>query len=263
MNAFRSELVKLGRRSTLLAAGAVLPFLALLATTLVILNANDAPVVGRGDGFEPSLAQLGSTEGLTAGFRASTGFLGILVFVLFLTSVTGEYVQGTMRTLLVREPRRARLLLGKVTAVLSLVAVSLLLAELLSIGLAAVLVDGRGVGTAAWWTGAGWQQAGGDYLNAVLGAALFGALGTAVGLLVRSTAVGLAIGLAWLMPVEHIVQNAWADAERWFPGLLFDAVARGGTALTSYGRSLTMGGALAAVLLAAGATSFLRRDVSG
>jgi ABC-2 type transport system permease protein len=263
MNAFRSEIVKLGRRTTLVAAGAILPFLALLATTLVILNATDHPVIGRADGFEPSLAQLGTSAGLTAGFRASTGFLGILVFTLFLTSFTGEYVQGTLRTLLVREPRRGRLLLGKLTAVLSLVAASLLLAEVLSIGLSAVLVSNRGVGVSDWWTGAGLQQAGGDYLNALLAAALFGAMGTAVGLLVRSTAVGLAIGLAWLMPLEHIIQNAWADAERWFPGLLFDAVAAGGTSITSYSRSLLMGSVVAVALLAAGATSFLRRDVSG
>ena len=263
MNAFRSEIVKLGRRTTLLAAGAILPFLALLATTLVILNATDQPAIGEGNGFEPSLAQLGTSAGLTAGFRASVGFLGILVFTLFLTSFTGEYVQGTLRTLLVREPRRGRLLVDKLLAVLSLVAVSLLLAEVLSIGLSAVLASNRGVGISSWWTGAGLQQAAGDYLNALLASALFGAMGTAVGLLVRSTAVGLAIGLAWLMPLEHIIQNAWADAARWFPGLLFDAVAAGGTPITPYSRGLTMGGVAAVALLAAGATSFLRRDVSG
>ncbi|MFN2537557.1 MAG: ABC transporter permease [Mycobacteriales bacterium] len=263
MNALRSELVKLGRRTTLFAAGAVLPFLALLATTLVILNANDQPGVARGDDFEPSLVQLGRSNGLTAGFRSSTGFLGILVFTLFLTSFSSEFVQGTLRTLLVREPRRGRLLVGKLAAVLSLVALSLLLAEVLSIGLSAVLASSRGVSTSDWWTGAGLQQAGGDYLNALLAAALFGALGTAVALLTRSTVVGLAIGLAWLMPIEHIVQNAWADAEKWFPGLLFDVVARGGSSLVTYSRGLTMGAALASVLLAAGATAFLRRDVSG
>jgi ABC-type transport system involved in multi-copper enzyme maturation permease subunit len=263
VNAYRSELVKLGRRMTLLAAGAVLPFLALLATTLVILNATDQPVVAAADGFEPSLAQLGSSLGLTAGFRASTGFLGILVFTLFLTSFSSEYVQGTLRTMLLREPRRGRLLLGKLAAVLSLVAVSLLLAEVLSIGLSAVLVNNRGVGISAWWTGAGLQQAGGDYLNALLAATLFGAMGTAVGVLVRSTSVGLALGLAWLLPLEHIIQNAWADAARWFPGLLFDAVAAGGTVTTTYSRGLVLGGAVAAALLAAGATSFVRRDVSG
>ena len=46
IRSFRSELVKLGRRSTLLSAGAVLPALALLATALVILNAGEQPQLG-------------------------------------------------------------------------------------------------------------------------------------------------------------------------------------------------------------------------
>ena len=263
MNAYRAELVKLGRRATLLAAGAVLPFLALLATTLVILNATTTPALGAGDGFEPSLSQLATTDGLTAGFRASTGFLGILVFTLFLTSFSSEYSQGTLRTLLVREPRRVRLLVGKLAAVLSLVALSLLVAEVLSIGLSAVLASWRDVPLDAWWSAAGLRQAGGDYLNALLASALFGAAGAAVGMLTRSTVVGLAIGLAWLMPLEHIIQNAWPDAEKWFPGLLFDVVARGGSSLVTYERGLVLGLGVAGVLLAAGATSFLRRDVSG
>lgn len=263
MNAFRSELVKLGRRTTLVASGAVLPFLALLATTLVILNASTTPQLGAGDGFEPSLAMLATTDGLTAGFRASTGFLGILVFALFLTSFSSEYSQGTLRTLLVREPRRTRLLVGKLSAVLLLVAASLLLAEVLSIGLSAVLASSRDVPLSSWWTGDGLQQAAGDYLNALLASALFGAAGAAVGMLTRSTVVGLAIGLAWLMPLEHIIQNAWPDAEKWFPGLLFDVVARGGSSLVTYSQGLLTGTAVALALLAAGAASFVRRDVSG
>jgi ABC-type transport system involved in multi-copper enzyme maturation permease subunit len=262
VNAYRAELVKLGRRTTLLAAGAVLPFLALLATTLVILNASTTPAIGAGDGFEPSLSQLALSDGLTAGFRASTGFLGILVFTLFLTSVSSEYSQGTLRTLLVREPRRVRLLVGKLAAVLSLVAVCLLLAEVLSIGLSAVLASSRGVSLSAWTSGAGLQTFGSDYGNALLASALFGAAGAAVGLLTRSTVVGLAVGLAWLMPLEHIIQNAWADAEKWFPGLLFDVVARGGSPLVSYDRGLLAGLLAAGVLLTAGTASFLRRDVS-
>ena len=263
MNAYRSELVKLGRRTTLFAAGAVLPFLALLATTLVIVNATSSPQVGASDSFEPSLAQLAGVDGLTAGFRASTGFLGILVFALFLTSFSGEYSQGTLRTLLVREPRRSRLLVGKLAAVLTLVAVSLLAAELLSIGLSAVLASSRDVPLDAWWSATGLREASSDYLNALLASAFFGIAGAAVGTITRSTVVGLGIGLAWLMPLEHIIQGSWADAEKFFPGLLFDVVARGGSSLVPYAQGLLSSVAVAATLLVAGWVTFLRRDVSG
>ena len=263
VRAFRSELVKLGQRSTLYTAGAVLPLLALLATTLIFVNASTTVVTGNNARFAPTLGQLGQAGGLTTGFTGANGFLGILVFVLFLTSFSSEYVQGTMRTLLVREPRRGRLLLGKLGALLLLVAGSLLAAEVLSGLLSLLLASARDIPTSQWFTADGLSRALSDYTNALIAAAFFGAVGAAVGVLVRSTSVGLAIGLAWLLPLEHIIENAWADAARWFPGLLFDAVSAGGTQVTSYDRGLLMGGVVAAVALAAGAASFVRRDVSG
>ena len=60
-----------------------------------------------------------------------------------------------------------------------------------------------------------------------------------------------------LGPFEHIVQNAWADAGRWFPGLLREALAAGGTSVTTVERSLLVGGAV----VAAAAYDLHRRDV--
>lgn len=112
------------------------------------------------------------------------------------------------------------------------------------------------------FTGAGLARAGGDYANALVTAALFGAVGTALGVLVRSTGVALGVGLAWFLPLEHILQQSWVGASRWFPGLLFEAVARGGTSETSYARALALGAVAAAAALVVGGISFVRRDVS-
>jgi hypothetical protein len=46
------------------------------------------------------------------------------------------------------------------------------------------------------------------------------------------------------------------------PGLVFAAVAAGGTTITTYPRALITALAYAALALAAGTLSFLRRDVS-
>ena len=48
----------------------------------------------------------------------AAGFIGILVFVLFTASIAGEFSQGTLRALLTRQPRRARLMIGKLAALL-------------------------------------------------------------------------------------------------------------------------------------------------
>jgi len=264
IRSFRAELLKLRRPSVRYGAGAVLPAFAVLATVLVFVNA--AAVAGRPDpaanGFDVTLAQLAASGGLTRGFTGSATVIGVLVFVLFLISVTGEYGHGTLRVLLTREPRRLPLLAGKLLALLAFTAATLLAAEVMS-GLAAVALAGlRDVPTTEWFTGAGLARAGGDYANALVTAALFGAVGTALGVLVRSTGVALGVGLAWFLPLEHILQQSWVGASRWFPGLLFEAVARGGTSETSYARALALGAVAAAAALVVGGISFVRRDVS-
>jgi hypothetical protein len=74
--------------------------------------------------------------------------------------------------------------------------------------------------------------------------------------------LALAVGLAWIGPLEHIVQLSWSNAGRWFPGLLFDAVDLGGGDVTSYSRALALSLAFASVLLVASGISFVRRDVT-
>jgi len=264
IRSIRAELLKLRRPSVLYGAGAVLPGFALLATVLTFVNAGAAPSAPApgNNGFDVTLTELARTGGLTRGFTGSATFIGILVFVLFLTSTTGEYGHGTLRVLLTRQPSRLRLLAGKLLALLAFTAATLLAAEIVSALVAVVMAQVRDVPTNAWFTGAGLARAGGDYANALLTAALFGAVGTALGVVLRSTAVGLGVGLAWFLPLEHIIQNSWVGASRWLPGLLFEAVARGGTTETSYARALLLGLLVAAGGLAVGGVSFARRDVS-
>lgn len=262
---FRSELLKLRRPSVILGGGGAMLGFALLATVLAFATADAGAPTGPAQASEPfslTLGQLAEAGGLTQGFSIAAGFISLLVFVVFLTSVTSEYGHGTLRVLLTRQPNRAKLLGGKVLALVAITAAALLVAEVLS-ALAAVAMAGmRDVSTSEWFTSSGLLNAAGDYTNALLTATFFGVLGGVMGLLLRSTILALGVGLAWLMPVEHIIQNGWAGAGRWFPGLLFEAVGRGGTDVTSYQRALFFAVGITAVMLVVGATTFLRRDVS-
>lgn len=236
---------------------------ALLATVLAFLTADPGPARPvNGNDIAITLDQLGAAGGLTRGFSIAAGFIGLLMFVVFLTSVTSEYGHGTLRVLLTRQPRRGRLLAGKLVALLACTAAALLVAEVVSAAVAVGMAGVRDVPTSDWFTGNGLLQAGGDYANAFLNATFFGLLGAGVGVILRSTVLALGVGLAWFMPIEHIIQNAWAGAGRWFPGLLFEAVARGGTAVTSYQRSLLLAAIATTLVLVAGTATFLRRDVS-
>jgi ABC-2 type transport system permease protein len=259
----RAELVKLRRPAVVYGGVGAFVLFGALATALTFATAKAEP--GRfsvATTPATSLDQLARDAGLTRGFAIAGGFLGLLVFVLFLTSVTGEYGHGTIRALLARQPARVRLLGGKLLALVTCVAVGLLAAEAASVGVAVALAHVRGVSTVAWFTGAGLRHAAADYGNALLAAVCYGTVGATIGVLVRSTPLALGLGIAWLGPIEHITQLTWNDAERWLPGLLFDALAVGGTPVVSYHRALLVTAAGVIGASAVGALSFRRRDVS-
>jgi hypothetical protein len=74
--------------------------------------------------------------------------------------------------------------------------------------------------------------------------------------------VALAIGIAWAGPFEHLLQDAWSPAQRFFPGLLLEAFVAGGTSQVSAARAFLTVAVYVGVAAAAAATMFVRRDVT-
>lgn len=259
----RAELLKLRRPGVILGGTGAFVLFAVLTTVLTFATAKPDP--GRfsvGTTPATSLRRLAEAPGLTRGFQITAGFLGLLVFVLFLTSVTGEYSRGTLRALLTRQPSRTRLLGSKLLALAACTAVALAVAEIASAGVAVPMAHLRGVSTSSWFTAAGLWHAAVDYRNALLAEICYGTLGACLGILVRSTPIALGIGIAWLGPIEHITQFSWSDAERWFPGLLLDALPTGGTTLVPYHRALLAAAIAIPLAFTFAAVTFIRRDVS-
>jgi ABC-2 type transport system permease protein len=262
IRAMFAEFIKLRRRSVLIGAGAVLPLLAVVATVTLFAAAGDGPPPRTQGEFSPNLQQLAAAGGLTRGFTATASFLGLLVLVAFIASTTSEWSQGTLRALLTRQPDRLRVFAGKTAALWVMTAAALLAALAISAVTAYVMAAARGVPTGDWLSGEGLRQAGGDWLRALLSVTCYGLLGVALGVLLRSTTVAVALAFAWFFPFEHIVQNAWAGAGRWFPGLLFEAVVSGGNVDTGFARALGLGAVIVAAFLAVAALDLRRRDVS-
>jgi ABC-2 type transport system permease protein len=257
---FRAELLKLRRRRVAVAVAAGALAFAAVATTVVFLSATDgrAPA-GRG----ATLASLGRAGGATEAFSLGVSGAGILALVVFIANVASEFSQGTFRTLLMRQPRRVGLLAGKMAALLVLAAIALAVAELLTVAASAAIAPSQDVSTAAWLSLDGLGAAAGDYARALFLVAAWGTLGMAVAVLVRSIPVALAIGIAWSGPFEHLVVDGWSAAAQWFPGLLLEALAVGGTADVSVARSLVLVALYAALAGGAAALVFARRDVTG
>jgi hypothetical protein len=260
IRAYRFELLKLRRRSVAFAIAGVAA-LSLLATLLTFGLASSS---GRPNdqGYVSTIPQLRGHEGLTAGFVDGMSLLGLLVFVVFLIATTSEFGGGTIRPILINQPRRISWAIGKVGALLTLLAVTITAAFVVALAGAVSMAPARGISMDAWFTGNGIGHAAAAWLAGLAGTGLYGIAGIALGLLARSTVVALAIGIAWTFPLEHIIQNAWSGATGVFPGLSFDAVARGGVPNASLTHAVltallyaAVGGGIALVALA-------KRDVT-
>jgi ABC-2 type transport system permease protein len=259
----RAELLKLRRRGVLVGGGATLVALTLLGTGLTFATAKRVVTAPHSGQFPPeTFTKLARASGLTLGFGNAVFMVGILVFVVFLTSITLEYGQGTLRVLLARQPRRAQLLTGKALALLAATAAAVAAAEALSMAAAIALAHLRGIDTTHWLSDAAFSHAAAQYGNALLSCACYGLLGLMLGVLVRSTPIALGIGLAWLLPAERILQNSWSEASHWLPGLVLGAVGSGGTAAVTYQAAVAVAIAYAAVAILAGGITFSRRDVT-
>jgi ABC-2 type transport system permease protein len=262
LGAFSSEFVKLRRRSMLawgLGGGLVFT---VLATVFTIERATKTVEFGRGHGFRVTIAQLSQPDGLVHGIVDISNLVGIVALSLFAGAVATEYSQGTLRNLLVRQPRRVQLLSGKFLALAVFILLAVALAILVASALAFALAPGKGISTSAWTSGTGVSDFFAAFLHVYLACVGYGLFGTALAVILRSPAAAIALGVAWVLPVEAIVVGViWSNGDRWLPGQLLSALAHGGTTDASYSHALVTL-TVYAVLAAAGTLFlFARRDV--
>ncbi len=253
------ELIRLGRKRMLAGTAVAIALFAAVATLAVYLSAD---AVARPGSREPSLAVLSAAGGGTEAFATGVSFVGFPVLVVLIAAFASEFSLGTFRALLLREPSRLRLLVGKFAGMWLFVAGGLVVAEVVTFLLSLAVAPTQDVSTSAWSSLDSVGPALGDYGTALLAVTGWAVFGMAVGVLVRTTALALAVGIVWAGPIEHILQDSWTAAGRWFPGLLLEATAVGGTPDVSLGRAVALLSGYAVVALGVTAWVVSRRDVT-
>ena len=258
---FRAEWRKLRRPTAFLGTMLVSAGLTGLVTSLLFL------VVGtqqgnsdRGNMISREILQLPS--GLTIGFSNAAGLLGIFALCVFAAQTAQEYTYGTLRNLLVRQPRRLQLLLGKYLSMASFAIVMVILAAVVSMSLAFGLSGKAKVATDAWITSDALQELAKTFGNVLLSVIAFGTIGMILGLLLRSPISAISLGVIWLLIVENILVAVKSSLGTWMPGILISTIAVGGTDDISYTHSITMVAIYLVVSTAIVVTLFKRRDVS-
>lgn len=258
---FKSEWRKLRRPTLFLGTMLASAGLTGLVTSLLFLLI-DSPQGNsdRGNVISREILQLPS--GLTIGFSNAAGLLGIVALCVFAAQTAQEYTYGTLRNLLVRQPRRLQLLIGKYVSMASFAIVMVILAAVISMSLAFGLSGKAKVETDAWVTADALQELAKTFGNVLLSVIAFGTVGMILGLLLRSPISAISLGVIWLLIVENILIAVKGSLGKWMPGNLMSTIAVGGTDDVSYSHSITM---IAIYLILSSAIVimlFKRRDVS-
>ena len=262
LRAMTSELLKLRRRGMVIGGwGAIVGF-SLLVVVLSLVQATEAPAIEDREGFGESIGLLSQPDGFVQALSGGATFLGVVALVIVAMGMASEYSWGTLRALLIRQPRRLVLLAGTVTALLLFIGAAVVLAVAITFPLALTLAPSQGVSTSEWLTGEGLAALTAGTGNLVLATMTWGLFGGVLGLVLRSPAPAVGVGLAYALPVELVLVGVWQDGGRWLPGQLLSTFAAGGSELISHTRSGLMLAVYVVVAGAIGAGLFLRRDVS-
>jgi ABC-2 type transport system permease protein len=194
--------------------------------------------------------------------RASGGQLvDGAVLLAWIVLSAGEFRHRTSVTTFLGEPNRLHVVSAKLlSAVLTGAAVGFL-AEALSAATSAAALSAHHVPLV-------WSQPGvlGAVVTVPLLAALFGALGVGLGLLLRNTAVAVGLALMWAFVVEGIAPALTREPGmvRWLPEAAANAVLHGASpaAALPAGAALAVLASYAAALAAAGAALTARREIT-
>lgn len=258
---FFAEWRKLRRPSLFIGTMAAVVGASALVTSLLFLLIDSAQGNAR-EGQVITRASLELPQGLSIGFSSSAGLLGLVALCIFASQTAQEYTHGTLRNLLVRQPRRLTLLLGKFLAMCLFAVISVILSAIVSITLAFVLSGRAKVVTTAWSTSDARIGVLHTFVNVLVSVIAYGTIGMILGLFLRSPISAISIGVAWLLVVENIIAATVKHSGKWMPGQLINTIAAGGDFNASYSHALLVLSGYLAVGVFVASVLFRRRDVT-
>jgi ABC-2 type transport system permease protein len=196
----RAELLKLGTRTTaglLLATFALVPLTA--AVSIPKVGATDAPVPLNDPGL------------LASAVGGSFGVPEVLIVLLGSLAFTQEFRYGTVTSTYLGEPRRPRILVAKWVSLAVISVVATVGTLVVAVAVSVVIIHGRNgnvtVGAQFWQT----------VVAAFAIMVAYGAIGVALGALIRNQVAAVVAVLVWMLAVEYIVVPGWPVVGQWLP----------------------------------------------
>ncbi len=227
ITAFRSEFLLLNQRRMWITAGLVTIVFTAFATALQIITAqpsSQGPALpGSGEGMPVEL--LIGPGGATAAVSWSIfGFGFILLLALFTSRIGNEFTRGTFRTALLHHPNRWSLIGGKMTALMAIAIVLIVVGFATGAITATLAAPSQGIETTGWFGAEAFRQTAADLMRTLGWALGWALIATTLAVLIRSVPIALGAGVMWFGPVENVIGEGQAFAQRWFPGLLLQQI---------------------------------------
>jgi hypothetical protein len=258
---FFAEWRKLRRPTLFFGTFAAALFFNGLITSFIYLMI-DSPQ-GNGDrGRTITREVLGLAGGSVTGFASIGGLLGIIALCVFAAQSAQEYTYGTLRNLLVRQPRRLTLLMGKYAAMKTFALLLTIINAIVSIAVSVYLSDRATVSTDLWFTSAGWSEIAHTLVNVYISIVFYAIIGITLGIFLRSPISAISIALVWILIIENLIGAVKPETLDWMPGNQFAVIAEGGTPLVSYSHALILGSSYVLLALLVSSFLFTKRDVA-
>jgi ABC-type transport system involved in multi-copper enzyme maturation permease subunit len=204
--------------------------------------------------------ELSRNSGILFGTKSVSVFLGILIYCIFASNIGQEYAHGTLKNLLVRQPNRIKLMLGKIFALTSFSAVLVSTVTAIGIALAYSFSSKAKVNTDNWSIFGTYFAS--EMLNILIAVFAYGLLGAAIAILLKSSIAAISGGLVWLLLVETLFGFLGKTINSWLPGNNFANLSQGGSKELGYRHSLAFVLCFSAVLLGFMLFIFKERDVA-
>jgi ABC-type transport system involved in multi-copper enzyme maturation permease subunit len=195
-------------------------------------------------------------------FASIGGLLGTIVLCVFAAQTAQEYTYGTLRNLLVRQPRRLVLLAGKYAAMKTFALILVVINAAVSIAISLYLSDRAKVTTDLWFTSDGWSAIGHTLVNVYISVVFYAVIGITLGILLKSPISSISIALVWILILENLIGAVKPSTLKWMPGNQFSIIAQGGSETITYSHALILGTFFVFLALAISSFIFAKRDVA-
>lgn len=255
LGSVRSEAKRLTRKSFTGVGLGLVVFFSLMGAVVTFFAGGEA---GPGGGVAVDLE---SAEGIVAALSMAGTLIGIVALSLWAAAVASDYSTGWVRLMVAAEPRRWRLLLGKLVALSGFTIVATTIATAIVVAMAYLLAGPAGVSTAAWSAGVVGTVLS-AWLNFTLSVLGWGVIGFTVAVMSRSAIVAIAGGIGYMMVFEGLLGLLAESATTYLPGTVLNAVASGGTAVMAYGTAVLLATGFVLAALAIAFAVFARRDIT-